>query len=245
MNSWNADAFPCLSTPAPRKNKVKGVKGVKGVEPVEPVKAIEPDPPESDPESEEERNALKNAKRGYTRDVPVRGFPVELPKGMRPCVVEFALLFIWNHLEACLLCETLAPLRVLFDAFYLGYVQKNLLGHSELDEVGLTRAVLETWRDRYEQQSRHPWRNPLFEHLKWVNFDTCLWTLTGAARIIPCPLPGAAPGQENYGFLRVVDKKNSGDAAKVVWRISMSLLDTWKAPRFERHGYDDWLRDDY
>ena len=241
MNYWNSDAFPCLSTCAPRS--ARGKRASSEVERVTQTEKAEPG---------EEHQAQRDARRGYSRDVPVRGgFHVELPKGIRTSVVEFALLFIWNHLEACLRCQTLTPLRVLFDAFYLVYVRKNLLNHcpSDLDAESVTLAELETWRNLYEQQSRHPWRNTLFEFLKWVNFDTCLWTLSSSARILPVPAISKDPQVErvervDYGFLHVVDKKTRGDAAGIVWRIESTLLDTWMAPRFERHGYEDWLLDD-
>lgn len=181
-------------------------------------------------EAERKRVAIEN--RGY-EDVPLfqmgentEDRQIILAKGIRSECAKFAELFVWNKRDVIKECKTVGALKALCEPFYLNYIKDKYQQQSSdwFETNGKDVSMMQSYREWYiwyEKNTRCPQYNGLWRFLKQVTFEKCLYALSvsSGTYITSFKSHEKILGEEffNSGFLKVVNMKQMGDQAKLIW----------------------------
>jgi hypothetical protein len=211
---------------------------------------------------EEERKRVAIENRGY-EDVPLLQMgenkedrQIILAKGIRAECAKFAELFVWNKRDVIKECKIVGDLKALFEPFYLNYIKVKYQQHSSdwFETNGKDASMMQSYREWYiwyEKISRAPQYNILWRFLKQVTFEKCLYALSvsSGTYITSFKSQEKVFGEELFksGFLKVVNMKQMGDQAKLIWmpddinnyKGSRYCFIEYKTPRDENEYYSD------
>jgi hypothetical protein len=178
-------------------------------------------------------------------DIPINynGTPKYLPLNVHKTTADYAELFVYNYRNDLHELQDVASFKAKFNLFLIGLVnekfgcrKKYKTSYNNWAAVfnlpNEDETTYKQWVDYMEKNNSTPWMNCMYNFVKQVTSDKCMYALSVSSGTFTTNYKSNLLdllGNAKSGFLNVIKYKELGNQAPIHWFVTAEEMQSYKS----------------